>query len=66
MNVGDMVKVNKCNACPAIVGKTAKVTGLISESGGKAVTLSFGRGRPANGRPHMFSIEDISLVQTQE
>ena len=66
MNVGDMIKVDKCNACPSIVGKTAKVMSLTSDPGYPAVTLSFGRGRPQSGRPHVFSLEDISLVLARE
>lgn len=64
--VGDMIKVDKCDACPAVIGKTAKVTGLTSKPGYDAVTLSFGRGRPQAGRPHVFGVLDISLVCEKE
>lgn len=64
MDIGANVKINKCDACPAIVGKTARVTGFTSEPGFDAVNLNFGRGRPQANRPSCVNIDDISVVGT--
>lgn len=64
MEIGASVKIDKCDVCPAIVGKTAKVTGFTSEPGYDAVNLNFGRGRPQANRPVFVNIEDISPVVT--
>lgn len=64
-SVGSNVTVNKCDACPAIVGKTAKVVGFTSEPGYDAAKLKFGRGRPQSNRPSFINIDDISFVETE-
>jgi len=64
MDIGASVKINKCDACPAIVGKTAKVTGFTSEPGYDAANLNFGRGRPQVNRPSFLNIDDISILET--
>jgi len=58
MNVGDTVKINKCEACPTMVGKTAKIKSIDAQS----VVLNYGRGRPQTNRPTMLNLDDISLV----
>ena len=57
--IGEKVVVNKCDACPSIVGKTAKVKGF----GDNTVLLSFGRGRPQTNRPKFISVDNVSLVK---
>jgi hypothetical protein len=57
MNVGDTVVINKCDECPAIVGKTAKIIG---ESDG-GFLLNFGRGRPQMNRPKVIAVENVSI-----
>jgi hypothetical protein len=62
MKIGDKIRVTKCDACPKVVGKTATVTAILS--GGErpeSVVVNFGRGRPQNGRPNSFSVNDVSL-----
>ncbi len=63
MKVGDTVKIEKCEKCPAVVGKTAKIKVFTSEPGYDAVELNFGKGRPQVNRPHLFNLDDISLVK---
>ncbi len=58
MNVGDTVKIDKCDVCSAVVGKTAKVVSL----GKDTVRLNFGRGRPQKDRPTFHDKDDVSLV----
>lgn len=62
MEIGTVVKINKCDVCPGVVGKTATITGFTSEPGYKAVTLNFGRGRPQMNRPCFIGVDDISVV----
>lgn len=64
MNVGDTVKVEKCEKCSAVVGKTAKVKELVEseQEGIYNLKLNFGRGRPQSGRPEVFSMEEVSVV----
>ena len=66
--IGTKVTIDKCDACPTVVGKTATVMGVISsDESGEQVTLNFGRGRPQAGRPESISVEDVSLfVEKQE
>lgn len=66
MEIGVSVRINKCDACPAIVGKTAKITGFTSEPGYNAANLNFGRGRPQANRPSFLSVDDISLLVTDD
>lgn len=81
MKIGDMVRIEKCDKCPTVVGKTARIkcfTSIpsdrdsdeiamgnprISESDRDAVELNFGKGRPQVNRPHLFNLDDISLVK---
>jgi len=58
-SVGEKVTINKCDVCPSIVGKTAKIRGF----GENTVLLSFGRGRPQTNRPKAISVDDVSLVK---
>ena len=58
MNVGDTVKINKCNVCPNVVGKTAKVAEVNEDN----VKVTFGRGRPQKDRPSVFVFDDVSVV----
>lgn len=60
MNVGDIVKIDKCDGCPGIVGKTAKIVSLDFDN--HAVELSFGRGRPQANRPKFVNVDSVSLV----
>lgn len=63
MKIGDKVKIVKCEVCPNVVGKTVKVTGVTeSDAGASSVQVNFGKGRPQKGRPSMFSVEDIAVV----
>lgn len=59
-NVGDKVRIDKCDQCLAIIGKVAKISGF-SEFGN--VFLNFGKGRPQLNRPNYFCVENISLIQ---
>jgi len=63
LTVGSKVKVDKCDSCPAIVGKVARITGFSNEPGFDAVQLNFGRGRPPANRPKFVGLLDISLVK---
>lgn len=58
LKTGDSVVVRKCEVCPKVVGKTAKVKAVVAEG----AVLSFGRGRPQLGRPSVFRVADLSLV----
>lgn len=58
MNIGDTVKIEKCVVCSAIIGKTAKVKGVVDDT----VELNFGRGRPQLNRPTVVHKDDVSLV----
>ncbi len=64
MKVGDTVVIDKCDDFPTIVGRTVKVKGLCQDT--QQVELSYGRGRPPNGRPSFLSIDDVSTVPTKE
>lgn len=56
LKTGDCVVVRQCEACPKVVGKTAKVKAVVADG----VVLSFGRGRPQLGRPSVFSVSDLA------
>jgi len=63
MKIGDMVRVTKCDVCPKVVGKTAKITGITeSDAGVSSVMVNFGKGRPQLNRPTQFSPSDMELV----
>lgn len=63
MNVGDAVRINKCDRCPSLVGKNAVIKALTNKDGRSIVELRFGRGRPPVNRPTMFDATDVSVVQ---
>jgi hypothetical protein len=63
MKVGDVVKIEKCDKCSAVIGKTAKIKAFASEPEHNMVELNFGKGRPQVNRPHLFNLDDISLVK---
>lgn len=58
MNVGDKVRILRCDGCPKIVGKVVMIKAVV----GDKVELQFGRGRPQAGRPSAFFIDDVILV----
>lgn len=66
MEIGTNVRIDKCDACPEIVGKTAKITGFTSDPGYNAAKLNFGRGRPQANRPSFVRVEDISLAEKKD
>lgn len=59
MNIGSRVKIVKCDVCPKVVGKIAKVK-AVWENG--SVELQFGRGRPQKDRPTAYSVNDLDMV----
>lgn len=61
MQVGDTVKVVRCDACEVVIGKLATVRSF-SEEDSNLVALSFGKGRPQQGRPHFFNVADLLFV----
>ncbi len=61
MKIGDLVRVEKCEACPKVVGKTAKVKQLFVDE--NRVELQYGRGRPQTNRPNVMGIENVSIVE---
>lgn len=62
MKIDDRVIINKCDECPAIVGKVAKVVGIAPNR----IMLNFGRGRPQKNRPVFFPIEDVSIDRSRD
>jgi len=67
MNVGDTIKIEKCEQCSVIIGKTAKIKKRIPSEPGivGGLILNFGRGRPQTSRPKIISFDDVSLVVTE-
>lgn len=61
--IGGRVIIIKCEACPGIIGKAAKIKGFTNDPGHAAVELNFGRGRPLPNRPKVVSLEDIRLAK---
>ncbi len=59
MKIGDTVRVEKCDACEAVVGKTGKIK-RFSGLDNTMVVLNFGKGRPPKGRPHAFPMGDLA------
>jgi len=59
MEIGDVVRVVKCDVCPDVVGKTATVKSF-SDNG--TVELKFGRGRPPKDRPSLYNVKDVCAV----
>ncbi len=69
MNIGDKVRIIKCDVCYAVVGKIARINGLTMLDSGVGIsnlTLNFGRGRPQTDRPHIFNVEDVELITEHE
>lgn len=66
MKIGDEVRIVKCEACPKVVGKTAKVVGITTPacSDVDAVKVKFGKGRPPLNRPTVFSFDDVVLFNS--
>ena len=66
--VGDSVVINKCEECPAIVGKVAKITAMLlnDPQSPDRVIINFGRGRPQNNRPDVIPIEDVSIDRSRD
>ncbi len=67
MNIGDNVRVNKCDCCEAVVGKIGRIKSFVNDDNGDTtyplrVVLNFGRGRPQAGRPEFFPIDDLANV----
>ncbi len=60
-SIGAKVKINKCDACPNVVGKTVTVKCVLDDG----LELNYGRGRPQNNRPVRISKDDVSLVETE-
>lgn len=64
MNVGDQVRIVKCEECPKVVGKTVKVTEVQTvDQVDVSVKVSFGRGRPQLGRPNEFVFADVVRIE---
>lgn len=61
MKKDDMVRVVRCEICPAAVNKTAKIKGFVGDDS-TMVSLNFGKGRPPLGRPEFFPIIDLTNV----
>lgn len=62
-SVGDLVRINKCEECPAVVGKIAKISGFTTTAG--VVLLNFGRGRPRLGQPKSMNTNDLTVVERE-
>lgn len=64
MNVGDKVRIVKCDKCSKVVGRTVKVTEVQTvDQVDVSVKVSFGRGRPQLGRPSEFMIAEVACVE---
>lgn len=61
--VGSKVKIDRCESCPAIVGKLARIIGFDREAGFDTAKLNFGRGRPQANRPVGVPVVDLSIAQ---
>ena len=69
MKIGDEVRIVKCEACPKVVGKIAKVKAVLTQTGGDgvdAVEVNFGKGRPPLNRPSMFETDNVVLVENTQ
>lgn len=55
------MRIVRCEQCPAIVGKMAKVRDIK----GVSVDLQFGRGRPVSDRPRFMNMDDLSIVREE-
>jgi hypothetical protein len=60
MKIGDTVRVDKCDVCEAVIGKTGKIKNFADDK--TMVALNFGKGRPPMGRPHSFPVGDLTNV----
>jgi len=64
MKIGDLVKIIKCEQCPAVVGKIVSVSKLNMEGEQVvSVELNFGRGRPQLNRPTKFSVDEVESIR---
>ena len=64
MKIGDLVKVNKCDQCPGVVGKVVSVSKVnVVDGNVVSIGLNFGKGRPQRNRPDSFSPSDVSIVE---
>ncbi len=62
MNIGDKVKVLRCDKCEAVVNRVVRIKGT-NDNG--MFRLDFGRGRPNKGRPEYFDENDLELVEEE-
>jgi hypothetical protein len=66
MKIGDLVQINRCEVCPAVVGKIVPIEDILYDlqeiTKPQAVELGFGRGRPQKNRPKQFPVGDVSVV----
>lgn len=63
LSIGSKVKIDRCESCPAVVGKTAKITSFKEEPGFCSAVLNFGRGRPQANRPVSVPVVDLSVAE---
>lgn len=64
MNIGDIVRIDKCEQCAGVIGKTVRIKSMSED--GKKVELNYGKGRPLSNRPNFLSLDDVSLVDNKE
>jgi hypothetical protein len=63
LKVGDNVRIDKCESCPKLVGRTVVIKSINPDGpDGARLYVSYGRGRPQTGRPEFLFIDDVSLV----
>lgn len=65
LKVGDKIRINKCELCPKLTGKTVIITSVLSgdsPDGNTKLIVNYGRGRPQAGRPEFLVVDDVSLV----
>lgn len=60
MKIGDVVRIEKCEGCPSMVGKTATVRKVVDDN---TVELNYGRGRPLADRPKTICVNDVTVVE---
>jgi len=63
MNIGDKIRIVKCDVCPKVVGKIVSVAKITTIDGRGGVEVRFGRGRPQLGRPSVVGFDDVSLIE---
>lgn len=62
--VGTKVRIDRCEVCPAVVGKTVTVKSVYAD--GENLIINYGRGRPSADRPSFVNVDDVSLVKEVE